>query len=463
MTDTRRLAVVDREPPPDDEPERPLAHVDYDAERAVLGAILRDPHALDHATLTVTAAHFYRPAHEQIYTAAVNLYSRSRPVDPTTVANQLGTSLTRAGGTAYLHQLAADALAVLDVTYYAQIVAHHAFLRRLNTVGQKIQQLATGTSSTVAPDFTDPHDLLAAAEAELAAIPRGVPGVDEDGHGQAVTTAVAELHASPGMPTPWSSLTDAIAGWKPACLYLIGARPGVGKSVAGVDIAMDTARRGKTALIYSLEMSRTEVYHRMLAAVGDINMAKIQHRNLAAGDWEHVTSAAEHITLLPLHVDDRAAMSLTQIHASVVTEQKSRDVGIVVIDYLQLITPPMAGKKDDRRVQVDSISRGLKALAKDCNLPVIALTQLNRGVESRADKTPTLADLREAGGQEQDADVVLLMHRDLTGKVDPPSVLKLGVAKNRHGAQATLELLFRGEFSRIEEPPWTPSSAGRHS
>lgn len=450
MTDRPHPIHLVDEPPDDEHPTLPSEPHDDAAERAVLGGMLLSRQAIADCVEVLRPADFYRPAHEGIYDATVHLYSCGEPSDAITVSDELAKrgALTRFGGQVYLHQLISAVPTAANAGYYAQIVAERAVLRRLVQAGGKILQLgyAQGGGSVA--------DLVATAQQEVLTITP--PHSDELAHDQAVYAAVEDLEASPGLPTPWAHLTEAIAGWKPACLYLIGARPAIGKSVVGVGIAMDAARRGKTALVYSLEMSRTEVYHRMIGSVGNINMAKIQHRNLATADWPSVSTAAAHIAALPLHVDDRAALSLTQIRTSVITEQRKHDVGVVIIDYLQLLTPPMAGHKDDRRVQVDSISRGLKALAKDCNIPVIALTQLNRGVESRADKTPTLADLREAGGQEQDADVVLLLHRDLK---ETPTELKVSVAKNRHGAQAAFELLFRGEFSRIDDQPWTPSSA----
>lgn len=437
----------------DTEPDTPQATPAALAERAVLGAMLTSPAAIDDVLEVPLTGHDYAShRNELIHDAIVALHTAGHPVDALTVADKLGPDLQSIGGLPYLFDATSHAPVPSAVTHHADIVRAASQLRAVDAAATRIHQ---------AVEQHDPRDdildLVNHARAELdnltTADTRTIPNHD------AVYQAMEDLETgTPGIPTPWSYLTNVIAGWKPACLYLIGARPAVGKSVAGNTIALDVARRGQTAMIFSLEMSRTELYHRLFSAVGTIDAAHLQHRRLSPGDWEHLATAGSHISELPLHVDDRTALSLAQIRAAIKTEQRKSDVGVVIIDYLQLITPPAGTPRDDRRVQVDAISRGLKNLAKDCNVPVIALTQLNRGPEGRADKAPLLSDLREAGGQEQDADVVILMHRDVTGRDKLPTELHLSVAKNRHGSSANLELLFRGEYSRIEEAPWSPSA-----
>jgi replicative DNA helicase len=422
------------------------------AERAVIGAMLLSPAAIDDvAELGLTGRDYASPRNELIHDAITLLHHSGATADAVTVADHLGADLPRAGGLSYIIDCSNHAPIPAAVTRYADIVRAAAHLRAVDAAATRIHQSTQDRTTE-----RDVLDLVNAARDELDKIAtadaRTIP------NHEAVYAAIEELEASPGTPTPWDYLTNVIAGWKPTCLYLIGARPAVGKSVAGNTIALDVARRGQTALIFSLEMSRSELYHRMLSAVGSIDMGRIQHRRLSPADWDRLAKAAAHLSGLPLVVDDRTALSLAQIRAAIKAEQRKHDVGIVVIDYLQLIAPPTGTPRDDRRVQVDAISRGLKNLAKDCDVPIVALTQLNRGPEARADKTPTLSDLREAGGQEQDADVVLLMHRDIAGNHAPSTELKLIVGKNRHGSAAALELYFRGEHSRIEEAPWSPSA-----
>lgn len=435
-----------------DEPDAPQATPAALAERAVIGAMLTSPAAIDDVLELPLHGHDYAShRNELIHDAIVAIHTEGGDVDEIAVADKLGPDLQRAGGLSYLFDATGHAPVPSAVSHHADIVRAASQLRAVDAAATRIHQ---------AVERRDPRDdildLVNAARAELdnLATADDLTPTPET----AVYQALEDLETPPGLPTPWDYLTNITAGWKPACLYLIGARPGVGKSVLGNGIALDVARRGPAALMYSLEMSRSELYHRLFAAVGSIDMTRIQHRKLGPADWQRLAEASAHIQSLPLHIDDRAALSLAQIRASIRAEQRRRDVGIVVIDYLQLITPPTGTPRDDRRVQVDAISRGLKNLAKDTGLPIVALTQLNRGPEARADKTPTLSDLREAGGQEQDADVVLLLHRDIHGEKHPSTELKVVVAKNRHGSTGNVELLFRGEHSRAENAPWSPSA-----
>ena len=423
------------------------------AEQALLGALLLNPDGINNVSTILAPTQYANPRHELIHDAIARLHAANTPIDTITVADALGTDLARAGGYSYLSHCVGVAPAPSTAPYYATLIrdAHHT--RTINAAAIRIQQAATNHT---------PHDdvleLLNGARDDIENLltAHTEPGT-LDNH-TAIYDAVDELDKPPGIPTPWHHLTSTLAGWKPGSLYIVGARPAVGKSVLGVGVAHDVACRGKTALIYSLEMSRTELYHRLVAKIGTVNMSHIQHRALSTSDWVNIRDAATKISALPINVDDRSALSVAQLRAHIKAQQAKHDVGIVVIDYLQLMTPPAGTPRDDRRVQVDAISRSLKQMAKDLDLPVVALAQLNRGPEGRADKTPTLSDLREAGGQEQDADVVVLMHRDVTGRNDPATKLNLIIAKNRHGPTANIELFFRGEFSRIEETPWNPHS-----
>lgn len=242
-----------------------------------------------------------------------------------------------------------------------------------------------------------------------------------------------------------------MSGLKPGGLYIVGARPAVGKSTVAASFWLDCARRaGLTALLFSLEMTRTELYHRLLASVGEVDMGRLQHRTLRTDDYDRVSKAAAHIAGLPLVVDDRPDLSVAQIRARVRAVRRRRQVGVVIVDYLGLLRPPRDAPRNDRRVQVDMLSRGLKMLAKDLGVPVVVLAQLNRGPEGRASKAPVLSDLRESGAIEQDADVVMLLHRD----PDDESMgtdLHVIVGKNRHGPQGRVTLNFRGQWSRIDD------------
>lgn len=439
MTDLH--LAPDYDAPPDDEPQAPTH--DMEAERAVIGAILTSRAALDEASDILTPGDFYRPAHETIFSSALSLAANGEPVDVITVSDDLNkrNMLGKTGGSTHLHQLVAGVVTAANVAHHAHIVRESSTARRArgvltNAVGQVDQG-------------QDILDVLNSVRVYLDAL-----ATDESAdvpNSRAVYEAIDALDEPPGDPTPWPSLTDVIAGWKPGVLYVCGARPGVGKSIIGVGVALDMARRGKTGALFSLEMSRTELYHRMLCSVGNVLMDHVQHRKVTVDDRLKLAQAAEHIAGLPLMVDDRSALTVAQIRARVKAAQRERPVGVVVVDYLQLVKP--ADGRADRRVQVDQISRDLKVMAKDLAVPVLALTQLNRGPEMRMDKTPHMSDLRESGGQEQDADVVLLLHRDWSTP-ETQADLKVIAGKNRHGPQSAFTLAFLGHFSRADEPKW---------
>src|SRR5699024_8555530 len=227
-----------------------------------------------------------------------------------------------------------------------------------------------------------------------------------------------------------------------------GARPGVGKSVLAVGAILDAARRRSgVAIMASLEMPKDELYLRMLSSVGSVHGERIQHNRLTDDDNQRLRKAAAQIAPLPLHVDDRTGMSLAQLRAVIRQQQRQQDVAVVLVDYLGIMTPPPGHARSDKRVQVDVVVQGLKNLARDLKVPIVALAQLNRAIEGRSEKTPVLSDLRESGGIEAAADCVLLMHRT----EDEPNDLHINVAKNRHGPRAHLTLNFRGEYSRIED------------
>lgn len=411
------------------------------AEDAILGSVLLSATALTDAAENISPADFYHPRNELVFAAALALAAEGKAVDAITVSDRLIElgQLDRAGGAARLRDLATSLVSPANVAYHAQIVRDAATSRRARGVlGQAIADVDAGR---------DILDVLNAVRVHLDALV-----VDEDAdvpNERAVYDAIDALDEPPGMPTPWRSLTEAIAGWKPGVLYICGARPAVGKSVVGVGAVLDMARRGQTGVLFSLEMSRNELYHRMLCAVGNVPMDHLQHRRLTRDDRAKLSDAAKHIATLPLVVDDRSSLTVAQMRAKVKAAQRKGPVGLVAVDYLQLVKP--ADHRADRRVQVDQVSRDLKVMGKDLNVPVLALTQLNRGPEQRNDKTPHMSDLRESGGQEQDADVVMLLHRDWSTP-ETSTDLHFIVGKNRHGPQARFTLAFLGHYSRADEP-----------
>lgn len=414
-------------------------------ERHVVGAIMLDANIVDDVTDVIGAGDFYDSRLARIFTAEVDLHERGAPVDAVSVADELTRSgdLEKVGGRATVHDLVAGVPLSGAAGWHAQRIRDASTVRRVWRAGSRLQELAGAGASTE-------DEALAAvdqARSELDAV--STRSVVDVPNSQAVWDAIKALDDPPGDPTPWQPITTAIAGWKPGALYVFGARPAVGKSVAAVMAAVGMATQGKSAALFSLEMSKNEVYHRMLVADGGVDMGRLQARRLSAGELERLNGAAARIAGLPLVVSDVPGLSVAQIRARVRAEQRRGPVGLVVVDHLGLLRAPSGAARQDRRVQVDAIARSLKELAMELRVPVLALAQLNRASTARSDGMPMLSDLRESGEIEQSADVVFLMHRDLS---DPElsTVLHVMAAKNRHGPLAKFEFNFRGHLSRFD-------------
>ena len=414
-------------------------------ERHVVGAIMLDANIVDDVTDVIDAGDFYDSRLARIFNAEVDLHERGAPIDAVSVADELTRSgdLEKVGGRATVHDLVARVPLSGAAGWHAQRIRDASTVRQVWRAGARLQELAGAGASTE-------DEALAAvdqARSELDAV--STRSVVDVPNSQAVWDAIKALDDPPGDPTPWQPITTAIAGWKPGALYVFGARPAVGKSVAAVMAAVGMATQGKSAALFSLEMSKNEVYHRMLVADGGVDMGRLQARRLSADELERLNGAAARIAGLPLVVSDVPGLSVAQIRARVRAEQRRGPVGLVVVDHLGLLRAPSGAARQDRRVQVDAIARSLKELAMELRVPVLALAQLNRASTARSDGMPMLSDLRESGEIEQSADVVFLMHRDLS---DPElsTVLHVMAAKNRHGPLAKFEFNFRGHLSRFD-------------
>lgn len=413
-----------------------------DHEQQVLAAMLTSPDAVDEVAQTLAAPDFAAPRHELIYAAILAQTADGQPVDAVAIGDRLGADLNRVGGRAYLHDLVGMLVTATSAGYHADRVRDAARLRKVHQVGVRLEALTTTDG--------DPLEVVNAARAELD----GLLDVDviDDSNETAVYAAIDSMSEPLGVKTAWREISNIIGGWAPGMLYVLGARPGVGKTVMGIGSLLDIGRRQQTGVMFSLEMPKTELYLRMLSAVGSVDGERIQHRATRGDDDSRLAEAAAHIARLPLVVDDRSALSLAQIRAKVRAVQRTREVGLVIVDYLGLVKPPPDAPRNDRRVQVDAIAQGLKNLARDLRVPMLALAQLNRAIEGRADKMPTLSDLRESGGIEAAADVVMLMHRVTSVERGDITDLQVSIAKNRHGPMSTCHLTFEGNFSRAVDP-----------
>lgn len=409
---------------------------DLRAEQAAVGAAIQSTAALTDVTAIVPPGGWYRHAHETIVDAATAVAERGQ-VDPTLVAAELDSrgQLKRVGGAPYLFALTSTATLGINAGYYAEIVAAKARLRTVIETGQRLVQMGMAGQD-------DPDEALDRARAELDVAVDGGHTPDELWEG--LLDRVVDSYDQdydPGLPTPWPDVDDLIGGLAPGCVTVIGARPGVGKSVLAGNIAAHTAASGIRTLLHSLEMPREEVVHRLIAAEATVDYAALRNHRLDAYDWPNVSKAQRAMRDMPLTIDDRGTIGIPAIRARA-RDLARADLGLIVIDYLQLVSGP--DPRAPREQQVAAVSRSLKLLARDLAVPVVALSQVNRAQASRAQAKPRLEDLRESGAIENDADAVLLLH------IDPvrPGELQVEVAKNRHGATGHVALQWSPRFAR---------------
>jgi replicative DNA helicase len=380
-------------------PEDRLPPQDLHAEQSVLGGMLLSKDAIADCVEALRSVDFYRPQHEAIFDAILGLYGRGEPADAITVSDELGKrgDLGRVGGQAYLHQLISSVPTAANAGYYAQIVAERAVLRRLVEAGTKIVQLG------YAQGGGDVEDIVNAAQAEVYAVvdKRGA----EDYHrlGDILEMTVDEIEVASGksgemtgVPTGFTDLDSLTNGLHPGQMIVVAARPAIGKSTLGLDIVRSASiKHNLASVIFSLEMSKTEITMRLLSAEAGIQLQHMRKGTMREEDWTRLASTMGRVSDAPLFVDDSPNMSLMEIRAKCRRLKQRNNLKLVVIDYLQLMT---SGKKvESRQQEVSEFSRALKLLAKELEVPVVAISQLNRGPEQRTDKKPQMSDLRESG------------------------------------------------------------------
>ncbi|MFC3689107.1 replicative DNA helicase [Aquipuribacter hungaricus] len=422
------------------------------AEQCALGAMMLSKDAVADVSENLKGQDFYRPAHEMIYEAVLDLFGRGEPADPVTVADVLGRrgELNRVGGAPYLHTLVATVPTAASAAFYARIVRDKAVLRRLVEAGTKIASLG------YAGEGGDVDEIVNTAQAEVYAVTdrqarddyRPLSEVMQD-----TVTELEEMEARPeglnGVPTGFRELDALTNGLHPGQMIVIAARPAVGKSTLGLDIARSAAIHHHMAtVIFSLEMSRTEITTRLISAEAGIKLQALRNGRLQDTDWQKIARVLGQTNDAPLFIDDSPNMTLPEIRAKCRRLKQQHDLKLVVLDYLQLMS---SGKRvESRQQEVSEFSRALKLLAKELEVPVIAISQLNRGPEQRTDKKPQMSDLRESGAIEQDADMIMLLHReDIYDKDNRPGEADFIVAKHRNGPTDTITTVFQGHYSRF--------------
>jgi replicative DNA helicase len=427
---------------------------DLAAEQCVLGAMMISKDAIADVVETLRGADFYRPAHEQVYDAILDLYGRGEPADAITVAAELTKrgEIGRVGGAPYLHTLLASVPVAANAGYYAEIVREKGILRRLADASIRIGQMSYAAQGDV--------DLIVdRAQAEVYAVTERRASEDYKPLSELMQPTLDEMESIEsrgaglsGVPTGFAELDDLTNGLHPGQMVIVAARPGAGKSTLALDLARSASiRNGLTSAIFSLEMSQIEITMRLLSAEASVALGHIRGGKMTEQDWSRVSTKMGQVSEAPMFIDDSPNLTMMEIRAKARRLKQRHDLKLVVIDYIQLMT---SGKKvESRQLEVSEFSRQLKLLAKELEVPVVALSQLNRGPEQRTDKKPMLSDLRESGSLEQDADMVVLLHRpDLYDKEsERAGEADFIVAKHRNGPTKDITVAFQGHYSRFTD------------
>jgi replicative DNA helicase len=445
--DAGSVALLDAPAPP---------HSD-EAEQAVLGGLMLDPVAWDNVADAVTEQDFYRPDHRLIFAAIAALAGEARPCDVVTVSQQLERSgkLEDAGGLSYLSAIARDTPTAANVRAYAEIVRERSLLRQLIRAGTEIASAVFNNDGQTARELVDRAEQRVFEIAEgsfrrregAVAVRQLLPGVIDQ---------IDEWHHNPdklrGLPTGFTDFDKLTGGLRPGDLVIVAGRPSMGKTTLAVNMAEYAAVHPGTrasVAIFTMEMPAEQVITRMLASIGGVPLNSLRSGKISDDDWVRITSATSQLSEAKIFVDEAPALNPTELRARARRVKREHGLDLIVIDYLQLMQVP--GTKENRATEIAEISRGLKALAKELQVPVIALSQLNRAVEQREHKKPVMSDLRESGSLEQDSDIILLIYREevYDRNTTKKGIAEIDVVKHRNGETGMFFLTFQGQYTRF--------------
>ena len=423
-------------------PERIPPH-NLEAEESVLGSMLLATDAIAAVIEIVQPEDFYRSAHEKIFRTALDLYAKGEPVDAITVVEELKRRdhLGDVGGHLYIHNLVESVPTTASAAFYAKIVSEHALLRRLIDAGSKIISKAYSIPE-------DPKQAADEAENLVYQVSRHKDQNEVVSLTALIDHSIEELEklheresAFAGVPTGFTDLDHMMSGLQPGNLIVVAARPGVGKSSLVTNLARNVAVDAHVPVaMFSLEMSRWEIGMRLLCAEARVPWDKVRSARVGPEDWHHIVEGAEVLHEAPLHVVDAGNVNIVDIRAKARRLKSKDNLGLIIVDYLQLMSSHQ--RSENRQTEIAEISRSLKLLAKELEIPVIAVSQLNRDPERRQDKRPQLSDLRESGAIEQDSDVVIFIHREDSEDPQTKGTARLIIAKHRNGPTGEVQLTF---------------------
>ncbi|MBS3956881.1 MAG: replicative DNA helicase [Clostridiales bacterium] len=427
-----------------------------EAEQAVLGSTFLSSEAVEVVLSLLSARDFYRPAHQRIFEAVEYLHTRAVPIDQLSVADRLETAgmLEAAGGKAYLLDITGVVPTAANALRYAEIVQRTAMLRELIAAAGKVTALGYE-----APD--DMKEVVQEAEALIFAVTnkrisnnfRDIEDLLKRSFSQLEELFERKEHIT-GVPSGFRDLDKLLAGMHRGDLIILAARPSVGKTAFALNIAVNAAKAGASVALFSLEMSAEQLIQRVLCSEARINSQDVRTGRIKDHDWVNIHRAMGTLAELEIYVDDTPSISILEVRAKARRQLRNAKNGLVIVDYLQLMQPNHR-RSENRQTEIAEISRGLKILAKELNVPVLALSQLSRAVEQRANKRPQLSDLRESGAIEQDADVVMFIDRNTDPRADDDDdrpgkgMAEIVVAKHRNGPTDTVRLVFHEPYTRF--------------
>lgn len=426
-----------------------------EAEQAVLGGMLLEKEAIAKVAEVLQPEDFYREAHRLLYTAALALYERNDPVDLVTMTESLrrDDKLEVAGGITYITGLANSVPTAANVLYHARIVEEKALLRRLISAATQVASLGYEGADEV-------EQIMDSAEKMILEVSQRRMNKEFTPIKTIIMDAfrkIEDLYSNKGgitgLATGFKDLDNLTAGLQPSDLILIAARPSMGKTAFVLNITQHIAIREKKAVaFFSLEMSKEQLVHRMLCAEAAIDSQRLRVGELEDKDWTKLITAADRLSQAPIFIDDTAGITVMEMRSKARRLKTEHDLQLIVIDYLQLMQGSSRGKgSENRQQEISEISRSLKGLARELGVPVIALSQLSRGVEQRQSKRPMLSDLRESGSLEQDADIVSFLYREdyYNPDTDEPNITEIIIAKHRNGPVDTVKLYFHKQFTKF--------------
>jgi replicative DNA helicase len=428
---------------------------DIAAEQGALGGMLLSKDAIAEVSEVLRAGDFYRPAHQILFDVILDLYARGEPADAVTVAAELTRlgEIGRVGGAPYLHTLISSVPTAANAGYYARIVAEQGVLRRLVEAGTRIVQLGYAGAGAGG----DVDDVVDRAQAAVYDVTERRTSEEYLPLEQLMPATLDEIdaisrrdNALVGVPTGFTDLDALTNGLHPGQLIVVAARPAIGKSTLGLDFARSASIKHRlTSVIFSLEMGRSEITMRLLSAEARVPLHHMRTGRMNDEEWARLVRRMGEVADAPLFIDDSPNATMMEIRAKARRLKQRHDLRLVVVDYLQLMSS--SRRVESRQQEVSELSRNLKLLAKELDVPIIAISQLNRGPEQRTDKKPQLADLRESGAIEQDSDVVILLYREDAFERESPRAgeADLIVAKHRNGPTQTVTVAFQGHYSRF--------------